>query len=84
MANVFGGGSTSSGSCGTNGEIIQAPRQQVVPARSVSSTPNVFNGEATSSGNLSLRDFYTKREIDKPANRKFLGKILNATYLSFK
>ena len=70
MANVFGGGSNSSGSCGTNREIMQAPRQQVVPARSVSSTPNVFNGEVTSSGNLSLRDFYTKREIDKYLDTK--------------
>ena len=70
MANVFGGGSNSSGSCGTNREIMQAPRQQVVPARSVSSTPNVFNGEVASSGNLSLRDFYTKREIDKYLDTK--------------
>ena len=70
MANVFGGGSTSSGSCGSNQEVIRAPRQQVVPSRSVSSSPNVFNETNQGPGNLSLREFYTRREIDKYLDTK--------------
>ena len=70
MANVFGGGSNSSGSCGTNGTILQSPRQQVTPSRSVSSSPNVFNGESRTPGTADLRDFYTKREVDKYLDTK--------------
>ncbi len=70
MANVFGGGSSSSGSCGSNQDIIQAPRQQVVPPRNVSSSLNVFNETNQGSGNLSLREFYTKRELDKYLDAK--------------
>ena len=70
MANVFGGGSNSSGSCGTNGTILQSPRQQVTPGRSVSSSPNVFSGESRAIGTTDLRDFYTKREIDKYLDTK--------------
>lgn len=70
MANVFGGGSNSSGSCGNGQEVIQAPRQQVVPPRNVSSNPNVFNETNQGPGNLSLREFYTKRELDKYLDAK--------------
>lgn len=70
MANVFGGGSSSSGSCGTGGNILQSPRQQVVPSRTVTSSPNVFSGESKSAGTTNLRDFYTKREIDKYLDTK--------------
>lgn len=70
MANVFGGGSNSSGSCGSGQDVIQAPRQQVVPSRNVSSRPNVFNETNQGPGNLSLREFYTKRELDKYLDSK--------------
>jgi len=65
MANVFGGGSSSSGSCGNGQEIIRAPRQQVIPARSVAPRANVFNETSQRRGELNLRDFYTRREVDK-------------------
>jgi len=70
MANVFGGGSSSSGSCGNGQDVIQAPRQRVVPARNVSSKANVFNETNQGPGNLSLREFYTRREIDKYLDTK--------------
>jgi hypothetical protein len=70
MANVFGGNS-SSGNCGpSGGGIIQSPRQQVVPSRVVESNPNVFRGGTQSPGSINLRDFYTKREVDKYLDTK--------------
>ena len=70
MANVFGGGSSSSGSCENGQEVIRAPRQQVVPPRNVQSKANVFNETNQGPGNLSLREFYTRREIDKYLDTK--------------
>jgi hypothetical protein len=64
MAKVFGGGS-SAGSCGGNGGILPSQKQQVVPARSVVSTPNVFKSGAGRTDDFDPRDFYTRREVDR-------------------
>lgn len=63
MANVFGG--SSSGSCSTGGQILPAPRQTVSPAGPVSSTPNVFKSGSSITKDIDLRDYYTRRQIDK-------------------
>lgn len=65
MAKVFGGGNNSSGGCAPgSGGILPSQPQRVTPARSVTSSPNVFRGETKSAGSIDLRDFYTKRDID--------------------
>lgn len=63
MANVFGG--SSSGSCSTGGQILPAPRQTVSPAGPVSSAPNVFKSGSSITKDIDLRDYYTRRQIDK-------------------
>ena len=68
MANVFG--NNNSRNCSPGGGIISSPKPSVVPARSVSSNPNVFKGEAATSEKLNPRDFYTRREIDRYLNDK--------------
>ena len=68
MANVFGGG--SSNSCSSGGQILPAPRAAVTPARVVTSNPNVFNGAQPITKQLSTRDFYTRRELDKYLDTK--------------
>ncbi len=63
MANVFGNGNTRN--CSSGNSILPAPRPTVAPARSVSSSPKVFRGEAPTPEQLNPRDFYTRREIDR-------------------
>jgi hypothetical protein len=69
MANVFGGsGGGSSSSCGDSGitrvlptssEALQSPQQ------AFSSSPNVYAKSAPSTGNLSLKDFYNKADVQR-------------------
>ena len=68
MANVFG--SNNSRNCSPGGGIISSPKPSVVPARSVTSKPNVFKGDSSTSEQLNPRDFYTRREIDRYLNDK--------------
>lgn len=63
MAKVFGGG--SAGNCGGGGGILPSPKQQVTPARSVASNPNVFKSGTQRSDSIDPRDFYTRREVDR-------------------
>ena len=63
MANVFGG--NNSGSCSTGGQILPAPRQTVSPAGPINSSPNVFKGGSSITKDIDLRDYYTRRQIDK-------------------
>ena len=63
MANVFGNGNNRN--CSSGRGILPAPRPAVVPARSVSSAPKVFKGDAPTPEQLNPRDFYTRREIDR-------------------
>ena len=69
MAKVFGN-NNSSGDCGGNGGLLPSPRQQVTPARSVVSNPNVFKGGVSRGDAIDLRDFYTRREVDKYLDSK--------------
>lgn len=77
MANVFGG--NNSGSCSTSrqtlsspkgGQILPAPKQTVSSAGPVSSSPNVFKSGSAVSREIDLRDYYTRRQIDKALSAK--------------
>lgn len=83
MANVFGGGSSAS-NCGSGG-ILPSPRQQVVAARNVVSTPNVFKSGSAKNETIDPRDFYTRREIDKYLDAKAdLSSVYNKSELYTK
>ena len=67
--NVYGGGS-STGSCSPGGQILPAPRQTVSSAGPVSSSPNVLKSGSAVSREIDLRDYYTRRQIDKALSAK--------------
>jgi hypothetical protein len=68
MANVFGGGGTSS-SCGDSGISRVLPTSsealQGSSTQTFTSSPNVFSKGKGGTDGVNLRDFYTKSEIQK-------------------
>lgn len=67
--NVYSGGSSTS-NYPPGGQILPAPRQTVSSAGPISSSPNVLKSGSAVSREIDLRDYYTRRQIDKALSAK--------------
>jgi hypothetical protein len=69
MANVFGGGNSTSPSCGDSGINRVLPTSpealRSTQAQTFSTGPNVYSKSSTTSENLNLRDYYTKADVQR-------------------
>lgn len=69
MANVFGGGG---GSCGTGGvqKVLPTSPDVTQSTQTFSTQPNVYSKPQSTTDGVSLRDFYTKAEVNKVLKTK--------------